>query len=55
MLYNQIADMTPLANLTNLQRLWLSHNQIADVTPLANLSLLRAVAETRLRMWHPSP
>ena len=40
--YNQITDITPLANLNNLsQRLYLNDNQIADITPLANLNNLQ--------------
>ena len=39
--YNyQLTDVTPLAKLTNLIRLSLSHNPIADVTPLAKLTNL---------------
>lgn len=34
---NQISDITPLANLTNLVELNLNRNQISDITPLANL------------------
>ena len=36
---NQISDISPLANLTNLTLgLWLSHNQISDISALANLT-----------------
>ena len=34
---NEIADISPLANLTNLKRLSLRNNQIQDVSPLAAL------------------
>ena len=37
---NQIVDLTPLANLTNLTYLALWHNQLVDLTPLANLTNL---------------
>ena len=37
---NQIMDITPLANLTNLTELKVSRNQIMDITPLANLTNL---------------
>ena len=39
--HNQIADVTPLANLKSLQELELWDNQITDVTPLANLTSLK--------------
>ena len=38
--YNQITDITPLAQLTNLTDLNLLENQIADITSLANLTNL---------------
>ncbi len=37
---NQIADVSPLAPLTNLKSLYLGNNQIADVEPLAPLTNL---------------
>ena len=40
---NQIADVGPLANLTNLRQLHLNDNQIADVGPLANLTNLESL------------
>jgi len=36
--YNQIGDISPLANLTSLTSLSLSDNQISDISPLANLT-----------------
>ena len=36
---NQIVDVTPLANLTQLEKLWISENRIVDFTPLQGLSL----------------
>ena len=38
---NKITDVTPLANLTKLERLWLSDNQITDISALDNLTNLR--------------
>lgn len=38
--FNDITDVTPLANLTNLTELWLDFNQISDIKPLANLTNL---------------
>ena len=39
--YNHtIADVSPLADLTNLKRLWLQSNEIADVSDLAGLQQL---------------
>jgi len=38
--YNQIGDISPLANLTSLTSLSLSDNQISDISPLANLTSL---------------
>jgi len=37
---NNIADLTPLAGLTNLTRLGLSYNNISDLSPLAGLTNL---------------
>ncbi len=37
---NEITDVTPLARLTNLEKLGISGNPIADVTPLAGLTNL---------------
>ena len=37
---NQISDISPLANLTNLTALLLEHNQISDISPLADLTSL---------------
>jgi hypothetical protein len=37
---NQITDISPLAELTNLWNLTLSSNQISDLTPLSNLTNL---------------
>jgi len=31
---NQISDLSPLSNLTNLQALYLNNNQIVDISPL---------------------
>ena len=41
--YNQIQDVTPLANLINLTELWLPGNRIADIRPLANLTKLKTL------------
>ena len=41
--FNQISDLTPLANLDMLQYLVLGKNQISDLTPLANLDMLRTL------------
>jgi internalin A len=38
--HNNISDVTPLAELTNLKILWLYDNNISDVTPLAGLTNL---------------
>jgi internalin A len=37
---NQIRDVTPLAELAQLEQLTLSDNQIHDITPLAELTQL---------------
>ena len=39
-LANQIVDISPLANLTALERLDIDNNQITDISPLANLTAL---------------
>ena len=38
--YNQISDITPLAQLQNLTKLDIGNNQIIDTTPLAQLQNL---------------
>ena len=38
--YNQITEVTPLAGLTSLTRLWLANNQITDVAALADMTSL---------------
>ena len=38
---NQLTDITPLANLTDLTMLGLGLNQITDITPLAELTNLK--------------
>ncbi|MDE0484095.1 MAG: leucine-rich repeat domain-containing protein [Candidatus Poribacteria bacterium] len=38
---HNISDITPLAQLTQLRELNLSHNNISDITPLAQLTQLR--------------
>ena len=37
----QVSDVSPLAGLTNLQWLYLTHNVVSDVTPLAGLTKLQ--------------
>ena len=34
---NEISNLSPLSNLTSLERLYLDNNSISDVTPLSNL------------------
>ena len=41
---NEVADVTPLAGLTNLVALWLEGNQITDVSSLAVLKRLELLA-----------
>ena len=43
---NQISDISPLAGLTNLTRLYLGDNEISDVSPLSGLTNL-----TKLELW----
>ncbi|MGB7429832.1 MAG: leucine-rich repeat domain-containing protein, partial [Microcoleaceae cyanobacterium] len=38
-----ITDVSPLANLINLERLYLDSNQITDISPLANLMNLESL------------
>ncbi|TGD19833.1 MucBP domain-containing protein [Levilactobacillus suantsaiihabitans] len=42
-IYAGITDISPLANLTKLQTVWLECNSISDVTPLANLKNLTSL------------
>ncbi len=37
---NQVADLSPLAGLINLQKLFLDRNQVADLSPLSGLTNL---------------
>ena len=41
--WNEISDLTPLANLDSLRYLYLRDNEVSDLTPLANLSKLQAL------------
>ena len=41
---NQISNISPLAGLTNLERLFLRDNQISDITPLAGLTNLHTLS-----------
>ena len=40
---NRIADLSPLAELTNLRQLQLYSNQITDLSPLAGLKQLTSL------------
>ena len=37
---NQISDLSPIAGLINLQKLWISNNPISDLTPVSGLTNL---------------
>ena len=37
---NQISDLSPIAGLINLQKLWISSNPISDLTPVSGLTNL---------------
>jgi len=53
--YGDIADVTPLAGLTKLEKLDLQHNRITDVTPLANLTNLKELLLSYNRVRDFSP
>ena len=38
--YNNITDLSPLADLTSLELLWLNDNAISDLEPLSGLTAL---------------
>lgn len=38
---NQVTDLTPLANLTNLEIIWAKDNEVQSLKPLANLTKLQ--------------
>ena len=38
---NEISDVSPLASLTNLERLYLGSNEISNVSPLVSLTNLK--------------
>ena len=37
---NQVSDLSPIAGLINLQKLWISNNPISDLTPVSGLTNL---------------
>ena len=41
--YTQVSDLTPLAKLTSLRRLYLTDTQFSDLTPLAELTSLNSL------------
>jgi hypothetical protein len=52
---NQISDITPLAELTNLEILELNNNRISDVTPLIELKKLNWLYLSDNQISDPSP
>ena len=42
--YNSISDISPIAELTNLEALYLGNNPISDISPLAGLNELRELS-----------
>jgi hypothetical protein len=55
--FNQISDLTPLAELTHLEglSLFLSNNQISDLTPLAEMTNLRELILSGNQITDVSP
>ena len=39
--FNQVSDLTPLANLVNLEELYIKDNLANDITPLQGLNLIK--------------
>ncbi len=52
---HNISDITPLAQLTQLRELNLSHNNISDITPLAQLTQLRELDLARNKISDITP
>ena len=53
--YRGISDLTPLASLTKLQKLYLSENEISDITPLSTLTNLQVLDLGRNRISDLTP
>jgi hypothetical protein len=51
----QVGDVTPLAGLTSLQTLYLSHTQVGDVTPLAGLTSLQTLYLSHTQVGDVTP
>ena len=50
-----IQDIRPLANLTQLKKLYLNNNRIVDVSPLADLTLLEELRIDNNRITDHGP
>ena len=52
---SQLSDITPLANLTNLENLIIAYSQLSDITPLANLTNLENLIITYSQVSNITP
>jgi internalin A len=53
--YNQIVDISPLKELTNIQRLLLERNQINDISPLKELKNIQVLRLYKNKISDISP
>ena len=52
---NQISDLSPIAGLINLQKLWISNNPISDLTPVSGLTNLTVLVLNKTLVSDLSP
>ena len=52
---NQVSDLSPIAGLINLQKLWISNNPISDLTPVSGLTNLTDLVLNRTLVSDLSP
>ncbi len=52
---SQLSDITPLANLTNLENLIIAYSQVSNITPLANLTNLENLIITYSQVSNITP
>ena len=51
----KVSDVSPLANLPKLERLYLEHTQVSDISPLANLPNLKELELNNTKVSDVSP
>ena len=51
----RLIDIGPLADLSELRSLYVSHTQVADLSPLAGLTALQAIDVSHTQVAHLTP